>query len=476
MTISNNNFPLKAANNTTPQNFSSIGNEMITNYYEGNTQSLAFRKAMLLKLKQLIELFENDIIEALYEDLHKSAAEAYTTEIAFLYKEIDHTIAHLWEWMQPETVNTPLILQPGSSKIYKDALGLVLIVAPWNYPFQLAIAPLIGAIAGGNCAIVKPSELAPNTADLVTKIINANFPKNYIRSVEGNGAEVIPAMLNNINFNHIFFTGSTNIGKQIAKIAAEKLVPVTLELGGKSPCIVTNSANIQVAAKRIVWGKFTNAGQTCVAPDYIVVAEEKKEELLQAIKKNIQIFYGDNSQQSADYGRIIHKRHFQNLKHLITESTILMGGKMDEGDLWIEPTIVSATWNSKIMEDEIFGPILPIITFKHIAEVYLQIKQLPQPLSAYIFTESNQEKNYFIQNLSFGGGCINNTLMHLGNPDLPFGGVGFSGIGQYHGKYSFDAFTRPKAIYDSATWVDPSIKYPPYAKKFTYLKMMLKNL
>lgn len=424
-------------------------------------------------LKQSIQQFEPEILDALYKDLRKSKEEAYTTEIGFLYAEINHTLKHLKKWMQPQNVGTPFFLFPSKSKIIRDPLGVVLIVAPWNYPFQLLIAPLIGAIAGGNCAVLKPSELTPHTSEVVSKMIASYFHPSHITVVQGDGAIVVPQLLYDNHFDHVFFTGSIAVGKVIAKLAAEKLTPTTLELGGKSPCIVEEDADIVIAAKRIVWGKFTNAGQTCVAPDYILVHEKKKDALIAAMKKAIRQFYGNDAQLSADYGRIINKRRFDKLKGFIEQGNVEEGGKSDEQDLYISPTILTKTsFESPIMQEEIFGPILPVITFNQTDTALSIVAKNPNPLALYYFGKKNEER--YMNEVSFGGGCINNTLVHLGNTALPFGGVGNSGMGVYHGKYSFDTFTRPKSILQTANWLDPSIKYPPYAGKLKYIKWFLR--
>ncbi len=450
--------------------------ENMQNFFEsGATRPYLFRKSQLQLLQSSIKKYEQQISEALYKDLRKNELEAYTTEIGFLYSEIKYTLKNLQNWMYPQTVPTPMVLQPSTSKIIRDALGISLIIAPWNYPFQLTIGPLIGAIAGGNCAVLKPSEFTPNTTEIIKKIIEETFPSNYVFFVEGDGAKVVPALLNENNFNHIFFTGSVAVGKEIAKLAATKLIPTTLELGGKSPCIVDDSANIKVAAQRIIWGKFTNAGQTCVAPDYVLVQENCKSELLKQIKLSIEKYYTQNPQQSPDYGRIVNEKRWEKLNNYLSNGTVIHGGKTDKADLYIEPTLIDvADSNIEIMQDEIFGPILPILTYKTKEEALNIVKQHSNPLSLYVFTGNKKVASFFTENLAFGGGCINNTIMHLANPDLPFGGVGNSGLGQYHGQYTFEAFTRPKSILQTATWIDPSIKYPPYKGMLKYLKWLIK--
>ncbi len=444
-------------------------------FFSGEVATYDSRKKHLQVLRKAIQQYEAAITQALYKDLHKSAEEAYSTEIGFIYAEISHCLKHLAEWMEPQKVSTPLVLFPSTSMIVRESLGVVLIIAPWNYPFQLLIAPLIGAIAGGNCAVLKPSEMTPHTAAVVAQMIGEFFEPKYIKVVEGDGGVVVPQMMNDFRFDHVFFTGSIPVGKEIAKLAAPKLVSVTLELGGKSPCIVDEDADIAVAARRITWGKFTNAGQTCVAPDYLLVHESRKEQLVDELKKSITSFYGSDPQQSPDYGRIVNERRFNALERYLHEGKVIAGGKTDKQDLYIAPTLLQdVAANATAMKEEIFGPILPVIPFKTIDETLSVIRNNPNPLSLYYFGNNEKRQQHFINNVSFGGGCINNTLMHLGNAELPFGGVGNSGVGAYHGKFSFDTFTRPKSILQTATWIDPSVKYPPYKGKLKFLKWLFK--
>jgi aldehyde dehydrogenase (NAD+) len=441
----------------------------------GNTRSFQFRKQQLITLKKAIKANEAAITAALQKDLHKSAAEAYTTEIGFSYAELSHTIKHLQHWMQPKNVGTPLTLFPSSSKIVREPWGISLIIAPWNYPFQLLIAPLIGAIAGGNCAVLKPSEFTPATADVIEKMISENFDPQYISVVLGDGAVVVPQLMNENRFDHIFFTGSIPVGKIIAKLAAEKLIPTTLELGGKSPCIVDTNVDLDTAAARIVWGKFTNAGQTCVAPDYVLVQQKNKDVLVDKMKAQIERFYGKDPKASEDYGRIVNEKRFDAVSSYLNEGKILVGGTTDRSEKYIAPTIIeNITADAAVMKYEIFGPVLPVIVYNTKEEALNIIQQNANPLSLYVFSNDKNFQEYFTEQIPFGGGCINNTLVHLANPDLPFGGVGNSGSGQYHGQYSFETFTRPKAIVNSATWIDPDLKYPPYKKKLKLFKWLIK--
>lgn len=444
-------------------------------FFGGATADYAFRKEQLQTLKKAIQKYEKRIMDALFKDLHKSQEEAFTTEIGFLYAEISHAIKNLKKWMSKTSVSTPLFLFPSSSSIIREPLGVCLIIAPWNYPFQLLIAPLIGAIAGGNCAVLKPSEIAMHTSVVIAEMITEFFDEKFITVVEGDGAVVVPKLMNENRFDHVFFTGSIPVGREIAKLAAEKLVPVTLELGGKSPCIVDEDADIKVAAKRVVWGKFTNAGQTCVAPDYVLVHEKNKNELVEEMKKSINEFYGSEPIKSADYGRVINKKRLDKLKSYLSEGTVITGGDVNKEQLYFSPTLMeNIAEEAPLMKEEIFGPILPVITFKEQSEALAIIHQNSHPLSLYYFGNNKEKEDYFITNVQFGGGCINNTLVHLANADLPFGGVGNSGVGAYHGKFSFDTFTRAKGILKTATWMDPAVKYPPYKGKLKMLRWFFK--
>ena len=435
------------------------------------TKNLKFRKMYLEKLRDLIIQNENFLYEAIDKDFGKSQFETYVTEISFVIKDIDYYLKNLNSLSKPKKVTTNLANQIATSKIHSEPLGCTLIIGAWNYPYQLSLSPLIASIAAGNCCILKPSEIAENTMKAMAKIINENFPPEYIYVVEGGIDETTEIL--KLKFDKIFFTGSTKVGKIVYKAAAEHLTPVTLELGGKSPVIVTKEANIEVAAKRIVWGKFLNAGQTCVAPDYILVEESVKEQFLESLKKFIAEFkYEPNSEQ---YTRIINKKNFERLTQLIDPQKVYFGGNFNEENLYIEPTILdNVNWEDDVMQDEIFGPILPVISFTNFHQALNSILELEKPLSAYIFTNNNEEKNLFTQKLSFGGGCINDVVMHLGNDNLPFGGVGNSGMGSYHGKFGFETFSHQKAILDRATWGEPDLKYPPYSEnKIKWIKKLL---
>lgn len=440
------------------------------------TKDISFRKEQLKKLSKAIKSYESDILEALYTDLGKNKIEAYATEIGITLKSIKNARKELKNWTKTKNVDTPLYLFPTKSYIKKEPYGTVLIIAPFNYPFQLVFEPLIGAIAAGNTAIIKPSELTPNVARVIKRLINETFDANYIEVIEG-GIEETQTLIH-LPFDYVFFTGSENVGKIVYQAASENLVPVTLEMGGKSPVIVDETANIKVASERICFGKFTNAGQTCVAPDYILVHESVKDDLITALSKTLREFYGQNIQQSPDYGRIVNLKHYHRLTSLLNSAqmNIVFGGHSDEDERYIEPTLLDHVTNdSAIMQEEIFGPILPILTYQSLDEAIAFIHQRPKPLSLYLFSEDENATQRVINELSFGGGAINDTLMHLANPKLPFGGVGASGMGRYHGKYSFDTFTHEKSYIFKSTRLESGVHLPPYKGKFKYIKAFFKN-
>ncbi|MEK4629770.1 MAG: aldehyde dehydrogenase [Solibacillus sp.] len=444
-------------------------------YFTGATKDIEFRKQQLVLLKETIKKYEAQVIEALALDLRKSEFEAYSNEIGIVYDSISYFLKNLDEWMKPQSIKTPLHFQPAKSFIVREPYGVTCIIGPFNYPFQLVIEPLIGAIIGGNTAIIKPSESAVHTAIMIKKIIEETFPANYVRVVEGEKDEV--TALIHAPFDYIFFTGSVAVGKVVAKAAAERLTPITLELGGKSPVIVDQTANLDVAAKRIAWGKFNNTGQTCVAPDYVLVHESVAKKFSKIMKKTIREFFGVDAQKSADYGRIINERQFDRLQKLIDQErqTVTFGGSTDREDLYIEPTILeNITWNSPSMEDELFGPILPILTFKELPQAIHEIRKLPKPLSAYLFSENEKAIAYFLQELPFGGGCINDVITHVGNTYLPFGGVGPSGVNSYHGKASFENFTHAKSIMQRSNKLANSLLYPPYKQKVKLVRTIMK--
>lgn len=437
------------------------------------TKNLDFRIDMLKKLKLAVSQNEDRILEALWKDLNKSAEEAYLTEISILNKEIDFHIKNLKKWGQPQKVANPLHLFPSTGKIYYEPLGVVLIIAPWNYPFQLVMNPLVGAIAAGCCVILKPSESTAHIARVMDEMISSTFDENYIALIQG-GQRVGEDLLKQ-RFDKIFFTGSTKVGKIVMKAAAENITPVILELGGKSPGIVDENADIDIAAKRIAWGKTINAGQTCIAPDYLLVHHAVKEELIEKISVYLEEMHGEDMQESEFYARIVHEKAFDTLVEMLdqSEGNIRYGGTFNREELFLHPTIVDgiSPETDSLMQEEIFGPILPVITFTNLGEAISFINSREKPLALYYFGKRKQAKE-IIRKTSSGGVCINDTLMHFANHHLPFGGVGNSGFGIYHGKESFLAFSNPKAILNTPTWMDISFKYAPF-KYFKFIKKFL---
>jgi aldehyde dehydrogenase (NAD+) len=449
--------------------------KMRQHFNSGATRPYTFRKDRLKKLKIAILRHEQDLYDALYADLKKSKEETWVTETGMVIAELNAAIKNLADWMEPERVSTNLVNIPSASKILKEPLGVVLIIGPWNYPFQLLINPLIGAIAAGNCVVLKPSEFAPATDAVMKSIIEEVFPNEYILYVQGDGATVIPEMMNNFSFDHVFYTGSTAVGKIIYKMAAERLVPVTLELGGKSPCVVEADANIKVAARRIVMTKFSNAGQMCVAPDYLLVHASVKDRLVAAMKEAIEKFFTVAPENSYNYGKIINEKQFNRIAGYLSSGTIIHGGRTDKEKLFIEPTLLeNISMDMAVMKDEIFGPVLPIIPFDTMEEAMAIITLHPNPLSFYIYTGSSKKEKKWLDAVPAGGSCVNNSSWHLTNHHLPFGGRGFSGIGCYHGKYSFDTFSHKKAVMKTPTWFDPGIKYPPFKGKLKLFKWVIK--
>lgn len=442
-------------------------------FRKGITLDIDFRINKLKILRRAIIENESLILKALKEDLNKSDFEGYETEIGIVLDEIRYIIKNLKSWAKPKKVKTPLTQFISTSYIYPEPYGITLIIAPWNYPFQLVIAPLIGSISAGNCSIVKPSEYAPHTSKVISKIIVDNFEEEFIAVVEG-GIDVNKALLKE-KFDYIFFTGSVNVGKIVMEAASRHLTPVTLELGGKSPCIVDEDADIDLAAKRIVWGKFLNAGQTCVAPDYLYLHKNIKDYFIKSAIKYIKEFFGENPLKSEDYPRIINIKHFNRLKNLLKEGDILYGGDFDEEKLYIAPTIIdNITWEDFVMQDEIFGPILPVLVFEELDEVVETVNTHPKPLALYYFSNDKEKQKRVISEISFGGGCINDTIVHLATPYLPFGGVGNSGMGSYHGKASFDTFSHKKSVLKKSNLIDIPLRYPPYKGKIKLLRKILK--
>jgi aldehyde dehydrogenase (NAD+) len=444
-------------------------------YRSGATMSADFRMEKLKKLKEAIYEYEKELHEALYTDLKKSPEESWITETGMTIAGISHTLKNLKKWMRPEKVPTNLLNLPSRSFIYKEPLGVVLIIGPWNYPLQLLFMPLIGAIAAGNCAVLKPSEFAPATSRVMRNIIEKYFSKDHILFVEGEGDKIVPSLIRSFNFNHIFYTGSTQVGREVYKMAAEKLVPVTLELGGKSPCVVESDANIKVAAKRIAVTKFSNAGQMCVAPDYVLAHESVKDQLVAELIVNIKSFYSEDPSNDYHYGKIINEKQFRRLIDYLDHGRVVYGGGHDDTKHFIEPTIMEdVDIETAVMGEEIFGPLLPVISFKTFEEAKSIIDKNPDPLAFYVFTQSSEKEKQWLRSVHFGGGCVNNASWHLTNFDLPFGGRGNSGIGAYHGKYSFDLFSHSKAVMKTPTWFDPKLKYPPFEGKLSFFKKIIR--
>ncbi len=451
---------------------------LIKNHYNffitQKTKDLSFRKKFLKKLQLEIIAKEEAICEALYMDFKKPKFESLASETQFVLAELKNTLKKLNSWALPKRVSSTWMNWPSSDYLYKEPYGTVLIIAPWNYPFQLALVPLIGAIAAGNTAVIKPSEITPNASKIILEIIQNVFPDNYVCVIEG-GAAMAQQLLAE-KWDYIFFTGSTKVGKIVYESAAKNLTPVTLELGGKNPAIVDETAAIAVAAKRIVWGKFLNAGQTCIATDYILVHESVKNELVSKLKEAITTFYGEPIQNSPDFARTVSRSHFESLKAMLEGETILFGGQTDADDNYIAPTLVDEPdITSKLMLGEIFGPILPIISYRNEADIDKYIMNYSKPLATYIFSTNTSFQNKLLKNYSFGSGAINDTVIQITNKKIPFGGVGSSGMGAYHGKASFDLFSHTKGIIKKRNWPDIPLRYPPYTLPVTYAKM-IKNL
>ncbi|HHX79619.1 MAG TPA: aldehyde dehydrogenase [Acholeplasmataceae bacterium] len=442
-------------------------------FFQNNlTKDLKFRAEQLKKLRKAILDHEEEILAALAQDLNKSAFEAYMTEIGIVLEEIRYILKRFKSWAKPKKVKTPLAQFPAKSKIYSEPYGVVLIMSPWNYPFQLTIAPLVGAIAAGNCALVKPSNYSPKTSEAIAKLIEKTFEPEYITVVLG-GREANQDLLKQ-QFDYIFFTGGPTVGRLVMEAAAKHLTPISLELGGKSPCIVDESANIKLAAKRIIWGKFINAGQTCVAPDYVFVQKNVKEKLLEYMVKYIEKFFSEALREEYRFPKIVNERHFNRLLGLMESGKIYYGGKSDSKLNRIEPTILdNVSWDSPIMQEEIFGPLLPILDFSDLNEVINKVNSRPKPLALYFFTTFKVKEKTILTSISHGGGCINDTIVHLATPYLPFGGVGESGIGNYHGKASFDTFSHKKSIMKKSNLIDIPFRYPPF-KNLKLLKKFMK--
>lgn len=442
-------------------------------FQSGATLPLEFRLAQLRSLYRGIKRFEPQILEALRSDLGKSAEESYMSEIGMCLTEIRHTARHLREWSRPRRVPTPLMHFPGSSRIVREPRGVCLIIAPWNYPFLLAVGPMISAIAAGNCVTLKPSEYAPATAAVLEKMLDVCFEGRFCRTVTG-GAEVSAAETAR-PYDMIFFTGSTAVGRKVMAAAAQNLTPVVLELGGKSPCIVDETADLPVAAARIIWGKCLNSGQTCVAPDYVLVARSRKDALIREMQKAVCRFYGEDPCENSAYPRIVSERHFDRLAAMLPEDPAV-GGRVDRESLKIEPTLIETTLNdqSPLMTEEIFGPLLPIVPYDNIHEALGYILSRPRPLALYLFSRNRKLQRRVVETIPFGGGCINDTISHITTPYLPFGGTGDSGMGAYHGRCGYETFTHAKSILSKPFRPDLPVRYPPLTGKLDLLHKILR--
>ena len=444
-------------------------------FKQHKTDGVEKRIQYLKKLKKLLDKKEASIMDALFLDLKKPAFESYTSEVLMVQKELSLLIKNIKEWAAPKRVSGSLLSFPSQDFIISEPYGTVLLISPWNYPFQLAMIPFIGAIAAGNTAVLKPSESAPHTAQIIEKILMEVFPENWVKVIQGD-VTVGEALLK-YQWDYIFYTGSTHVGRIVAKAAAEFLTPTTLELGGKSPCVVDGTTPIQKTARRIIWGKFLNCGQTCIAPDYILVKKDHKDDLIKELIQEIEKAFGPDAKKSDDYGRLIHKKHFDKLKKDLQNENILFGGNMDRESLYFEPTLVNEpAMDSRLIEDEIFGPILPVLSYQNEEGLDLVLSKLKNPLAFYIFSSSKKFINNLIKKYSFGGGVVNDTVIHFSNTNLPFGGIGTSGNGSYHGKYSFDIFTHAKPLVKRPFWFDLPQRYAPYPKSLKFLKFLLKKL
>ncbi|MGO4773774.1 aldehyde dehydrogenase [Flavobacterium sp. W22_SRS_FK3] len=433
---------------------------------------IKYRKETLKKLLFNIQKNEDLIVKALFDDFKKPEFEAVITETNYVISELKSTIKNIDKWAKRERVFPSLLNFPSTDFIYKEPYGDVLVIAPWNYPFQLALCPLISAVAAGNKVVLKPSELTPNTSVIIAKIIEKSFHINHVEAVQG-GIEVSDKLLAK-RWDYIFFTGSAAVGKIVAKAAAEHLTPITLELGGKNPCVIDQTANLKLAAKRIVWGKFINAGQTCIAPDYILIQKNMKIKFITFLIDEIIQAYGKKIEKSPDYARIINTKNWVRLTGMIAPEKVIFGGESDPDDFYISPTLLDEPeLESPVMQEEIFGPLLPILVYESEDDIDAVIRKYEKPLAFYIFSENDSFTKKMISNYSFGGGCINDTVAHFSNKRLPFGGVGYSGIGAYHGKLSFDVFSHHKAIVKKGNWLDLPMRYAPYKDKLKIIKRLL---
>ena len=430
-------------------------------FASGKTFDIAFRKQALKSLRDSILRHEKELLEAIKTDLGKSSTEAYMCEVGLTLSTIRYTLKHINQWARTRRMPTPLTNFHSRSMIVQEPYGVVLVMSPWNYPVLLSLEPLIGAIAAGNTVVLKPSAYSANTSNIIAQVIEETFDSAYVSVIKG-GREANQSLLEE-KFDYIFFTGGVNVGKLVMQKASAHLTPITLELGGKSPCIVERSADLQIAARRIVFGKFLNCGQTCIAPDYILVEKTIHDEFVKHLIKELTLMYGEDILTNPNYGKIINRKHYDRLLGLITQQKIVFGGKHDEETLRIEPTILDhVIGDDAVMQEEIFGPLLPILSVSDMDEAYHFVQSRPHPLALYLFTNNAGVEKRFLTQVPFGGGCINDTIIHIATKNLPFGGIGNSGMGRYHGKYTFDTFSHEKAVVKKYTWLDLHMRYQPY--------------
>lgn len=441
----------------------------------GGTRSLEFRRATLQRLRAALERSEGEVLEALREDLGRPAAEAYTSDVGIVLSELDQALRHLERWARPRKQRTPPLLFPATSWIQPEPYGCTLIIGPWNYPLQLVLVPLVSAVAAGNCAVIKPSELAPRSAEVIARIVGAAFGPEHVAVVQGD-ADAVQGLLAQ-RFDYIFFTGGTRVGRIVMSAAARFLTPLTLELGGKSPCIVAADADLAVAARRIAWGRFMNAGQTCVAPDFVLAHASVREELVRRLAQAVRDFYGDDPRRSPDFGRIVNTQHFDRLAAYLEDGRTVVGGQADREARYIAPTVLDKVqWDDAVMQEEIFGPILPVLEYESLTEAIARVRAMPAPLALYVFSADRDTQDRVLRELPSGGACINDTISHLLNPNLPFGGVGDSGMGGYHGRHGFDTFSHLRGVVRRGTWFDLAAKYPPYRTPLSVLRGLMRWL
>ncbi|MBC5786175.1 aldehyde dehydrogenase [Ramlibacter sp. USB13] len=444
-------------------------------FRSGATRPVAFRRDALVRLRAALVGAEAEVLAALQADLGRPPAEAYASEVGFVLGEIDFALRHLARWARPRKERTPPLLFPATSWIHPEPYGCTLIVGPWNYPVQLLLVPLLGAIAAGNCAVLKPSELAPRTAEVLARVVATAFPPGHVAVVQG-GVDAVQELLAQ-RFDSIFFTGGARVGRIVMQAAARFLTPVTLELGGKSPCIVDASADLDVAARRIAWGKFMNAGQTCVAPDFVLVHASVRAQLVERLAATVRAFYGDAPRGSPDFGRIVNTAHFDRLAALLGRGRAAVGGDSDRAERYIAPTVLDGVeWTDPVMQDEIFGPILPVLEFATLDAAIARVQAMERPLALYVFAGERAVQDRVLRELPSGGACVNDTVAQLLNPRLPFGGVGDSGLGGYHGRHSFETFSHMRSVVRRGTWFDLAAKYPPYRMPLAVLRRLMQVL